>query len=222
MAYRSYSWSMPAAKQERALPSVRPEVWRALPSDPKGLRALSFTSIARLRGCGNTWPPAARPPRPKQKSAAARLRYARGRAPQAAGRPPRRGPRREPRRRIRGRTAQAARAAQAPAQGRPRDRWRVARAVGIERFIHDRLGQPPGTRRPHLSVEALGGALRGRLAAVEVFAVERNKRPSAGALSRNNATDQSSAGMIRIALGGCASASPPFRQLTAQRISGFG
>ena len=36
---------------------------------------------------------------------------------------------------------------------------------------------------PHLSVEALGGAaLRGRLAAVEVFAVERNKRPSAGAL----------------------------------------
>jgi hypothetical protein len=118
--------------------------------------------------------------------------------------------------------AQAARAAQAPAQGRPRDRWRVARAVGIERFIHDRLGQLPGTRRPHLSVEALGGALRGRLAAVEVFAVERNKRPSAGALSRNNATDQSSAGMIRIALGGCASASPPFRQLTAQRISGFG
>ena len=42
---------------------------------------------------------------------------------------------------------------------------------------------------PHLSVEALGGAaLRGRLAAVEVFAVERNKRPSAGALSRNNST----------------------------------
>jgi hypothetical protein len=36
-----------------------------------------------------------------------------------------------------------------------------------------------------------------RLAAVEVFAVERNKRPSAGALSRNNSTDQSSAGMTR-------------------------
>jgi class 3 adenylate cyclase len=60
---------------------------------------------------------------------------------------------------------------------------------------------------PHLSVEALGGAaLRGRLAAVEVFAVERNKRPSAGALSRNNSMDQSSAGMTRIALGGSTSA----------------
>jgi hypothetical protein len=48
-------------------------------------------------------------------------------------------------------------------------------------------GLRPISSAGYTPAEALGGAaLRGRLAAVEVFAVERNKRPIAGALSRNN------------------------------------